>query len=68
MARILVQTDDRRTILDEHDVQVADINDELVASRLLDRLERAIAVAERRRPTRRIAAIVPASDYREVGA
>ena len=73
MARILVQTNDRRTVLDERNVQIADINDQTSASGLLDRLEHAIADAERRRgrrspPVRHVAAIVPVSDYRDVCA
>ncbi len=73
MARILVQTNDRRTVLDEGDVQIADINDQESAAGLLDRLEHAIEDAERRRrrrsrPVRHLAAIVPVSDYRDVSA
>ncbi len=72
MARILVQTDDRRTVLDAGGVNVADINDRESASSLLDRLERAIQSAERRpgpasARCRRVASIVPVSDYRDVG-
>jgi ArsR family metal-binding transcriptional regulator len=72
MARILVQTDDRRTVLDAGDVNLADINDRESASSLLDRLERAIQTAERRpgaarAGVRRVASIVPVSDYRDVG-
>lgn len=71
MARILVQTNDYRTVLDESDVQLADINDEQVAGGLLDRVGRAVHDAEcgrarPRRPVRRLAAIVPVSDYRVV--
>jgi hypothetical protein len=71
MARILVQTNDYRTVLDERDVQLADISDERSAGSLRDRLERAVQEAERRRvrrnqPLRRVAVIVPATDYRAV--
>jgi hypothetical protein len=73
MARILVQTNDRQTVLDEGDVQLPDIRHEKSATALLDRLQHAVRaadarIAERRRPARRLAAIVPATDYREVGA
>jgi len=72
VARILVQTDDRRTVLDAGDVKLADIGDRESASSLLDRLERAIQSAERRpgpagHRCRRVASIVPVSDYRDVG-
>ena len=85
MARILVQTNDRRTILDEADVHPSSIRDEHVAGDLLGRLERAVTRAERasrtrrgdlnrrpgrslagERPVRRLLAIMPARDYREV--
>jgi len=71
MARILIQTDDYRTVLDERDVQLADINDKHSAGNLLGRLEQAVRDTElrlvrRRRPLRRVAVIVPASDYRTV--
>jgi hypothetical protein len=73
MARILVQTNDRRTVLDEAEVQLADVNDQDQAADLLDRLGRAIVQAERvpRSPGprgRRPRALVPVSDYRDVGA
>jgi len=73
MARILVQTNDSRTVLEERNVQLADINDGESAAGLLDRLERAIQDAERRLDrrsprVRHLAAIVPVSDYRDVGA
>jgi hypothetical protein len=48
MARILVQTNDYRTVLDERHVRLADINECLC---LLDRLEQAVKEAERP-PTR----------------
>ena len=72
MARIQVQTDDCRTVLDELNVQLANINNEAAwCVELLDRLERAIQDSERRRggSRRRVrhpAAIVPATDYRSV--
>ncbi len=70
MARIVVQTDDRRTVLDEGDVQVADISDEDSSRPLLHRLEQALRDAESRRfsrtrRVRRLVAIVPTS-YRDV--
>jgi hypothetical protein len=71
MARITVQTDDRRTVLEEADVQVDQIRDDVSASHLLDRLRRAVQDAERpaprKRSARRLASIVPARDYRVVG-
>jgi len=69
MARIVVQTDDRRTVFEEQDVQLGDIADERVAVALLDRLEQAIGQAQskpRRRPLRRVVSLVPAQDYRTV--
>jgi hypothetical protein len=66
VARILVQTNDRRTVLDEADVHPADMSG---TPNLLDRLERAVEEAERVRPTprfRRRGAIPQAKDYREV--
>jgi hypothetical protein len=71
MARIVVQTDDRHTVLDEGDVHVADIRHEASSRSLLGRLEQALRDAERRRFTRacgvrRLAVIVPSS-YRDVG-
>jgi hypothetical protein len=72
MARITVQTDDRRTVLEERDVQIDQIRDEPSASHLLDRLRRAVQDAERppaiKRPVRRLVSIVPARDYKLVGA
>ncbi|HMD51809.1 MAG TPA: hypothetical protein VKG62_03780 [Solirubrobacteraceae bacterium] len=71
MARILVQTNDHRTVLDERDVQLTDINDAASCVGLLDRLEQAIRDSEQRpgrasHPVRHLAAIVPTRDYREV--
>jgi hypothetical protein len=80
MARITVQTDDRRTVLEERDVQIDHVRDERSASHLLARLRRAVQDAERRpaakargdqdgeRSVRRVVSIVPARDYRLVGA
>ena len=73
MARILVQTNDRRTVLDEADVRLADISDDDRAAALLDRLEGAVENAERapsQSPPRfeRDSAIVPVSSYRDVCA
>ena len=72
MARITVQTDDRRTVLEERDVHVDEIRDEPSASHLLQRLRRAVQDAERppalKRPVRRLVSIVPARDYKLVGA
>jgi hypothetical protein len=72
MARITVQTDDRRTVLEERDVHADQICDEPSASPLLDRLRSAVQDAERppvrKRRVRRLASIVPARDYKLVGA
>jgi hypothetical protein len=72
MARILIQTNDRRTVLDERIVQSADLSDERSERTLLDRLKQAVDDVElgapKRSRIRRLAAIVPASDYRCVGA
>lgn len=69
MARILVQTDNRRTVLDEPAFDPREIEGEQ-AERLVGRLKRAVAEAEERRPrrrrVRRLATIVPASHYRDV--
>jgi hypothetical protein len=48
MARILVQTNDYRTVLDERNVQLADINDEASNADLLERLRQAIRDSARR--------------------
>ncbi|HYM54191.1 MAG TPA: hypothetical protein VES97_02430 [Solirubrobacteraceae bacterium] len=72
MAHILVQTNGRRTVLDEHDVELVDVDDEKSAADLLERLRRAVRDAEprpgrRSRPVvRRLASIVPATYYRDV--
>ena len=68
MARILVQTNDCRTVLDERDVLLADLHERIT---LLDRLEDAVKDAERPRTRpnrrfRRIAMIVPDGDHRTV--
>jgi hypothetical protein len=52
MARIVVETDDERLVLDERDIELADIRGES-AIQLLDRLECAIRDAERMRVTAR---------------
>jgi len=69
MARIVVQTDDRRTVLEEPDVQVADVSDARTRLQLMGRLQAAVGDAERSRPRRhvkRLLTILPAADYREV--
>jgi len=69
MARIVVQTDDRRTVLEEPDVQLADVSDARTRLQLMGRLQAAVGDAERSRPRRqvkRLLTILPAVDYREV--
>jgi len=70
MARIVVQTDDRRTVLEEPDVQISDVSNARARLQLMGRLEAAVGDAERsrprRRPVKRLLTIVPAVDYREV--
>ena len=70
MARIVVQTDDRRTVLEEPEVQVSDVSNARARLQLMGRLEAAVGDAERarprRRPVKRLLTIVPAVDYREV--
>ena len=69
MARILVQTDDCRTILEERDVRAVDLDDEVASVPLLGRIERALHEAHdtgARKRVRRLLSIVPAQDYREV--
>ena len=69
MARIVVQTDHRRTVLEQPDVQVADISDARTRLQLMGRLQAAVGDAERSRPRRqvkRLLTILPAADYREV--
>ncbi len=72
MARILVQTDNRRTVLEERSVDLAEIGDDAAAADLMSRLKRAVADAERPPATRprprvqHLAAIVPAMHYRDV--
>jgi len=73
VARILIQTDDRRTLLDEGDIEVADLHDAPLRSALFERIGRALQdaggpPASRRPAARRVAVILPAVDYREVGA
>ncbi len=69
MARIVVQTDDRRTVLEEPDVQLSDVSDVRRRLQLMGRLQAAVGDAERSRPRRRVKrllTILPAADYREV--
>lgn len=68
MARIVIQTDDFHTVLDERDVARRDLDDEGRRTALLARLDRAIHVSERRGrgAVRRVACIVPVTDYREL--
>jgi N-formylglutamate amidohydrolase len=72
MARITVQTDDERTVLEERDVHVHHIRQEPAASHLIERLARAVQDAERpparKRAVRRLVSIVPVRDYKLVGA
>ena len=56
MARIVVQTDDRRTVLEEPDVQLADVSDARTRLQLMGRLQAAVGDAERSRPRRRSSA------------
>lgn len=69
MARIVVQTNDYRTVLDERHVRLADINECLC---LLDRLEQAVKEAEcpptRSRRRMHTAMMAPASDHRALNA
>lgn len=70
MARILVQTEDRRMVLYERNVQLADVNDESSSVQLLDELERALRRADRgavkSASRRHSVAVVPIRGYREV--
>ncbi len=72
MARIVVQTDNHRTVLEEDGVGVADISSEdSNGGGLLARLERALRDADtnrlaRKAPVRRLAVLVPTS-YRDLG-
>ena len=72
MARILVQTDDRRTVLDERNVGLTDVADVHGATGLLDRLQAAIEHAERMRPKGarrpRRGSVVSVAHYRDIGA
>jgi hypothetical protein len=56
MSLILVQPNDYRIVLDERDVQPADIDDEKSAAN----------PQARKPPFRRVAVIVPVRDYRAV--
>jgi len=54
MARIIVQADDRRTVLlDERDVMPEHVNDEHAAAQLIERLEWAVKDEFRRTKVRR---------------
>jgi len=71
MARILVQTNDYMTVLDEHHVRLADLEDDRSAGSLLTRLGRAVRDADedpprRKRMPRRLAVIAATSDYLDV--
>ncbi len=70
MARIVVQTDDRQTVLEEPDIQVSDVSNARTRLQLMGRLQAAVGDAERSRPRRRkvkrLLTILPAADYREV--
>lgn len=69
MARIVVQTDDHQTVLEEPDVQLSDVSDARRRLQLMGRLQTAVGTAERtrtRRPVKRLLTILPAVDYREV--
>jgi hypothetical protein len=72
MARITVQTDDHQTVLEERHVRPDPVRDAPLDPGLLERLRRAVQDAERSpghsRRVRRLAAIVPARDYKLVGA
>jgi len=69
MARIVVQTDDHRTVLDERHVQLEDVSDGKASTDLMARLRKAVGKAESttpKRPVKRLLTILPAADYREV--
>ncbi|HTQ69300.1 MAG TPA: hypothetical protein VMI13_11475 [Solirubrobacteraceae bacterium] len=70
MARIVVQTNDRQTVLEEPHVQLADVSDARSRLQLMGRLQTAVKTAEntrpRRRQVKRLLTILPAADYREV--
>jgi hypothetical protein len=71
MARILVQSNDHRVVLDARNVRHADIKADESPGGLLDRLERAVRDADRDRTSRkrapeRLLAIVPARGYLDV--
>ena len=60
MARIIVQADDRRTVLlDERDVKPEHINDEHAAVQLIERLEWAVKDEFRRTKIRRRRTALP---------
>jgi hypothetical protein len=67
MARLLLQTDDARTLLEERDIGLADLDDEAAGRRLLGRLGRAIESSPQRpsrKPIRHVLAFVPAGEHR----
>ncbi len=72
MARILVQTNDCLTVLDERHVRLADMHDSASPASLLTRLGRAIQDADSspprrtRAPARHATVVAAATDYREV--
>jgi hypothetical protein len=71
MARILVQSNDHRIVLDARNVTHAEIKADVSPGGLFDRLERAIRDADRGQPLRKRAperhrAIVPVRGYLEV--
>ena len=50
MARIVVQTDDHQTVLEEPDVQVSDVSNARARLQLMGRLQAAVGDAERTPP------------------
>ncbi len=70
MVHLLLQSNDHRTVLDECDLDLADIDDVEVRAALLARLGRVIRESEVRHRAAdsmsRIGVIAPATDYREL--
>jgi len=70
MVHLLLQSNDHRTVLDECDLDLADIDDDEVRHALLARLGRVIRESElRHHPAgsmSRIGVIASATDYREL--
>jgi hypothetical protein len=63
MARIIVQADDRRTVLlDEQDVRPEHIHDEHAAAQLIERLEWAVKDEFRRTKVRRPRTALPLAE------